>query len=337
VNPGLWAAVATTWLAALLLTAGVRRYALHRQILDIPNARSSHSVPTPRGGGLAIVCAVLPALVWCWSRGWITGDFLLAAAGGGFMTAGIGWLDDHRPVAASVRLVVHFAAAAWAVFWLGGLTFLRAGGLIITLAPAGEVLAALLIVWLLNLYNFMDGVDGLAAAEAVTVCLGAALLAVLAGAPHIVAVTLLLAAASAGFLVWNWAPASIFLGDVGSGFLGYMLAVTALYSERSNGPSLLLWSVLLAVFLSDATVTLLRRAVRREPVFMAHRMHTYQRAVQAGLSHARVAAAVVLTNLLLLGFALLAQADTRLTPASVGAAALLLAWLYQTVERRQPM
>jgi Fuc2NAc and GlcNAc transferase len=330
-------AAAATGLATLGLTAFVRRYALSRALLDVPNARSSHTTPTPRGGGLAIVGILLPAFLWAWSRGWISDEFLVAIAGGGLLTAGIGWLDDHRDVSARVRLVVHFAAAAWAVFWLGGLHALRADPVVLPLGAAGSVLAALFIVWVLNLYNFMDGIDGIAAVEAVTVCAGAALVAWLAGASHVAISAVLIAAASAGFLVWNWAPARIFLGDVGSGFLGYVLAVTALYSERSAGPPLLLWALLLGVFLLDATLTLLRRLLRGDAVFSAHRSHAYQRAVQSGHSHAAVATAVAMTNMLLLGLALLTLAEPGLLLIAVAVTAVVLGWLYHRVERRQPM
>jgi Fuc2NAc and GlcNAc transferase len=326
-----------TGVASLALTAAVRRYALARALLDVPNVRSSHTTPTPRGGGLAIVCAILPALGWAWTRGWVPGDFFMAVAGGGLLTAGIGWVDDHRHVPAGVRLVVHFYSAAWAVFWLGGLSDLRAGPLMIPLGATGSPLAAVFIVWMLNLYNFMDGIDGIATVEAVMVCVGSALVAWLVGAPHVAGVAILIAAACTGFLVWNWAPARIFLGDVGSSFVGFVLGVTALFSERSAGPPLLFWTILLGVFLMDATLTLLRRLLRGDAVLSAHRSHAYQRAVQSGYSHAAVTTAVAMTNLLLLGLVLLAVAEPRLLLASLVATVALLGWLYHWVERRQPM
>jgi Fuc2NAc and GlcNAc transferase len=328
---------AGTSLATLTLTAVVRRYALTHSLIDIPNARSSHKVPTPRGGGLAIVCTVLPALAWAASHGSVSGEFIVAVAGGGLLTAGIGWLDDHRSVSPPARLVAHFAAAIWALAWLGGLDAVRAGPVVLEMGTTGTVLGAIFIVWLINLYNFMDGIDGLAAVETLTVCLGAAILAWMAGATHVAVPAVLLAAANAGFLVWNWAPARIFLGDVGSGFLGYLLAVTAVYSERSAGPPLLIWAVLLGVFIMDATATLVRRLLRGHAVFSAHRLHAYQRAVQSGYTHANVTTAVALINVLLLGLALLEFADARLLGIILGSTGLLLGFIYHRVERRLPM
>jgi Fuc2NAc and GlcNAc transferase len=328
-------AVATA-LAVWALTAVVRRYAI-RALLDVPNARSSHSMPTPRGGGLAIACCLLTALVVAWIGGWISGAFAAAALGGGALTAAVGWIDDHRALPPAWRLIAHFAAAFWAIHWLGSPGQLQVGAFILPLGHFAPVLTVLLIVWLLNLYNFMDGIDGLAGVEAVTACAGGAVLAALLGAPHVATIAILIGAAAAGFLVWNWAPAKIFLGDVGSGFLGYILAITALHSEGTGGPPLLAWLVLLGVFVTDATVTLLRRLARGEAVFSAHRSHAYQRAVQAGWSHAQVSGAVAVTNVALAGLALLAQANNRYSLLFAAAAAVGLLSLYRRVERRQPM
>jgi Fuc2NAc and GlcNAc transferase len=150
---------------------------------------------------------------------------------------------------------------------------------------AGAVLAVLGLAWLLNLFNFMDGIDGLAGLQAVCVSVGGACLAWLAGAPDAGRAPLLLAAASAGFLVWNRPPARIFMGDVGSGFLGLMLGVLALDAARVRPGLLWGWAVLLAVFVADASVTLLRRALRGERLSAAHRSHAYQRLVRRWGGH----------------------------------------------------
>lgn len=287
------------FVTSLLLTGGVRRYA-RRALLDLPNERSSHSRPTPRGGGLAIVASFLmgmlvlnwmavapPALVW-------------ALIGGGALVAGIGWLDDHRHVSPMWRIAVHVAAAAWALYCLRGLPQLQVGTATLSLGWVGTALALLTVVWLTNLYNFMDGIDGLAAGEAVTVALAAAGLLWWSGATGLAMVAALLAVACGGFLWWNWPPAKIFMGDVGSGFLGYCFAVLMLASEKTDALPLAAWLILLAVFVSDASYTLASRIMRGERWYTAHRSHAYQRLIQLGHSHFRVMSAVMLVNLLVL-------------------------------------
>ncbi|HEU5207807.1 MAG TPA: hypothetical protein VFU06_00235, partial [Longimicrobiales bacterium] len=193
------------------------------------------------------------------------------------------------------------------------------------------------IVWLINLYNFMDGIDGIAASEALVVCAVGALLASLMGASSVAIAAAVIAAAAAGFLVWNWDPAKIFMGDVGSGLLGYCIAVVALGSENLGGPPLFVWLVLGAVFFVDATVTLLRRVLHGEVWFVAHRRHAYQRAVQAGLAHAVVTGAVVGLNVLLGAIAYLMVADTRRAPILLVGALVLVLTVYLLIERAQPM
>lgn len=322
---------------AAAMTWAVRHYALRNAVLDVPNERSSHTAPTPRGGGIGIFVAVVTGLVVGWLVGWIEPPLFYALIGGGTMVAGIGFLDDHGDVPAWLRATVHFAAALWGLYLLGGLPQLRFGATTLTLGWTGWVLGATAIVWAINLYNFMDGIDGIAGSEAVVVCAAAALLAALAGSVSIAVTAGVIAAASTGFLVWNWAPARIFMGDVGSGFLGYVIAVAAFASEAMGGPSLLVWLILLGIFVVDATVTLLRRMARRERWFAAHRSHAYQRAVQAGYSHARVSSTVVVINILLVAFAFAATRWPDYAPLVALGALAMLAAAYLGVERLRPM
>jgi Fuc2NAc and GlcNAc transferase len=205
------------------------------------------------------------------------------------------------------------------------------------LGVAGTILGAVGIAWLTNLYNFMDGIDGIAGGEALAAGTAGGALLMAAGAPGLGAAALLLAAASAGFLAWNWPPAKIFMGDVGSGFLGFAFCVLAVLSERSGAVPLAVWMMLLGVFVFDATATLLRRVLNGEHFFEAHRRHAYQRAVQSGLSHGRVSGGVLAVNLALAGAAAVAcsQRPLILPIAAVSLAALLA--LYLWVERRKPM
>lgn len=279
------------------LTMLVRRYAIKTHWLDHPNDRSSHTAPTPRGGGLGIAIASLGAAVALWFSGQIDDRLLVAVLGGGFLVATIGMLDDRRAVSVRVRMLAHFAAAGWAIGWLGGLPPIQFAERSIDLGIAGDLAAVIGIVWTLNLFNFMDGIDGIAGSEAAFITLAATVLTATAGlSPGVSSIALAVGAACIGFLIWNWPPAKIFMGDVGSGFLGYAIAVLAIAGARDTATSVIVWLILGAVFFVDATVTLVRRVIQREPVHEAHRTHAYQWLARRWQSHRRVTVAVMLIN-----------------------------------------
>jgi Fuc2NAc and GlcNAc transferase len=284
--------------AALFLTGLLRRYALARSILDIPNERSSHSLPTPRGGGVAIVVSFMLALLIVALSGALPGHQLSAFAGAGGLIAALGFQDDRGHIQAGWRLLGHFAAAAWALYWLGIMPKLVVPGGLLDLRWAGYVLGALYLVWLLNLYNFMDGIDGIAGVEAITVCAGAAALGWLADTdPVLWILPLFLASAVAGFLVWNFPPARIFMGDAGSGFLGITLGILSLQAAIAKPVLLWAWVILLGVFIVDATVTLMRRLLRGLKPYEAHRSHAYQYTSRRLAAHKPVTIAVGLINI----------------------------------------
>lgn len=280
-----------------VLTGVLRRYALARSLIDVPNSRSSHSVPTPRGGGVAIVLTFLSALAVVALLGAVASEYVWAVVGGGGVVALIGFLDDHGHIAARWRLVAHFAGAFWVLAAIGGVPPLAQFGQQISLGVPGVLLAALYLVWLLNLYNFMDGIDGIASVEAICACVGGALLLVLNGRADLAALPVLLAAAVAGFLWWNFPPAKIFMGDAGSGFLGIVLGVLSLQAGWVAPELLWAWLILLGVFVVDATWTLLRRLLRGERVYEAHRSHAYQRAARRFGRHLPVTLAVAAINM----------------------------------------
>jgi len=294
--------------ASMIGTGLMFRYALRHSVLDVPNERSSHRAPTPRGGGVAIVGAFLLGCVLLWVPGRISTPFVAAILGAGAMVAIVGFIDDHAHIAARWRLLAHSAAAAWALAWLGGLPPVSFAGGVQPLGIAGDVLAGVALVWLLNLYNFMDGIDGIAGIEAVTVCAGAIVVYAAShdatGAWYPAA---LLGAATLGFLMWNFPPAKIFMGDAGSGFLGMTLGVLALDAAIRRPEWLWSWIILLGTFVVDATVTLLFRLSRGEKLYEAHRSHAYQHAAHRYRSHRRVTLSVGAINLAwLLPIALLA-------------------------------
>ena len=277
----------------------MRRQALAHQLLDVPNSRSSHTVATPRGGGVAIALSTLVTLLVLGGMGFLDWPSALTLNGGGFLVALIGFVDDRFHVAPRWRLVGHFVAAAWVLERLGGAPTLTAMGFVFDPGWLGLAIAVVYVVWMLNLTNFMDGIDGLAGVEVITVCLGGILLGQIAApGTQLWIAPLVLAAATLGFLVWNWPPARIFMGDTGSGFLGFMLAALSLQAGWVASRLFWCWVILVGVFAVDATVTLVVRVSRGEKFYVAHRSHAYQHAAVSHGAHLPVTVAVGLINVL---------------------------------------
>ncbi|WP_191632400.1 MraY family glycosyltransferase [Pseudomonas fluorescens] len=292
----IWWLFAAVAVASLVMTWLLRRYAIASSLMDMPNVRSSHSVPTPRGGGVAIVLSFLIAIpllaFWGalhWAGAW-------AILGSGLLVATVGFLDDHGHIAARWRLLAHFSAAAWALAWMGGMPPIQVAGEVFDLSWVGHILAGIYLVWMLNLYNFMDGIDGIASVEAVCACLGACLVYWLTGQQELMIAPLLLVMAVIGFLYWNFPPARIFMGDAGSGFLGLILAILSLQAAWIDPGFLWVWLILLGVFIVDATFTLGRRLLRGDKVYEAHRSHAYQFASRVYGRHLPVTLTVVAIN-----------------------------------------
>lgn len=261
-------------LLSAALTWAARGYALRRQLFDQPGERRSHSVATPRGGGIAIVISLLVTAgvaMWAWPAALPS---LLVAALGLALVAGIGWWDDHRPLPAMRRLMVHFIAAAL----LAALVRVHGGSWLLA------VLVLLFTASLINIWNFMDGINGIAASQAVVVALG---LAPLLPWPYSLA-AIALGLACLGFLPFNFPRARIFMGDVGSGALGYAVAAVLALASVKTDINWILLLVSASPFLVDAGFTLLARIISGQRWMEPHTQHVYQRAVQAGASHARV-------------------------------------------------
>ena len=275
----------------------IRRYAEHRRIMDHPNERSSHSTPTPRGGGLAIVVVVTGTGLWS-MREAEPGRVLVYIVCG-LVIAYLGWRDDVHSLSTRVRFAVQGLVAAVSIYGLGyarEVTIPLVGEL--QLGAFGVVITFLWIVGLTNAYNFMDGIDGIAGGVALAGGLGWMMLATQANIPFAFWVALAIAASSLGFLGHNWSPAKIFMGDVASTFLGYTFAVLPLLSATEGGDALMLGTLLMWTFIMDAGVTFIRRALKRENVFAAHRTHLYQRLVIGGYSHRKVSTLYISLTLL---------------------------------------
>jgi len=283
-----------------MLTGLVRKYALSRSIIDIPNERSSHTVPTPRGGGLAIVILLLMAIGYCYLSEKFSFDLMLALGGGILMVAIVGWVDDHKHIPAVYRATVYSLAAIWAITWINGEFSLYNDTYGFLFGMLDSLFIVVGIVWLTNLFNFMDGTDALAGME--SICTGSAtcFLFYLEGQFGMMLVSAVICLACCGFLFWNWPPAKIFMGDVGSCSLGFCFGILAVMSELTNSIPIAIWFILLAVFICDATYTLFMRVVRREKWYKAHKTHAYQRLVLCGMTHKKLVSLVSVINILIL-------------------------------------
>ena len=267
--------------------------------MDVPNERSSHLTPTPRGGGIAFVATSLVGLFILLLNNTLNKEDLLALGCAGAIVAIAGFLDDRQKISgAMIRLVLHGIGAIILVVGVGFPSQIFLFDRTISTGLIGSILGVLYLVWLLNLFNFMDGTDGIAASEAIFVCLAGAILNyhVLSGTNHSAA-AVVLAASTIGFLLYNWSPAEIFMGDVGSGYLGVMIGGLSLLAAKQQPELLWVWIILLAVFVSDATVTLIRRLLRKQKPHVAHRSHAYQHLAVLFASHAKVSLLVFAVNI----------------------------------------
>ncbi len=275
----------------------MRAYALKKNIIDNPNERSSHSIPTPRGGGVAVVCSYLLALAVLIYSQQLTVHIGLTLMGAGFVIALLGFLDDHGHINSMLRLAIHFLVAIGAVISLGGFAEVTIfNGL--QLGFVANIIAVLFLVWLLNLYNFMDGINGIASVEAITTTASMAILYSLLNTSLNSDLLWLLAACVFGFLLWNFPKAKIFMGDACSGFLGLTLGILALIALKENLALFCAWIICLGVFVVDATYTLIKRVLSGYKMYDAHRSHSYQILSRKWGSHTPVTLAVAAINLL---------------------------------------
>lgn len=279
------------WVASFTTVGVVRRIALANGVMDQPTDRGSHSTPTPRGGGLGAIAAILPAFVWIASRQEGILHAMLLAVAGASAVALVGWLDDRRGLGVRSRLAVHI---------LAGLTV---GMLALALLPQGPpVVGAALFVWWafwtvssINLVNFMDGINGLVASQ-IAIFAGAAMLLGSASTPSS-AYAAVVAGACAGFLPWNFPRARIFLGDVGSGTLGLLVPLVAVLVLRDDVSDIVRVHLPLLPLYGDATITILRRWRRGERLSVPHRSHLYQRLANGGFGHVRVTCLYALASI----------------------------------------
>ena len=267
--------LAAALLLSVISTAWIGRYVTRHKIMDIPNNRSSHLEPTLRGGGMSIVIVFILLVLLTATN--LPMKTLIAIVASGSIVAMVGWLDDHQHLSVSMRLIFHFIAAALSLSLLG-LPEVAVGYEVWQPGWFGYLLTAVGLVWCLNFFNFMDGIDGIAAVQTATMTLAAAIILMVTGNTEpFLFYLLLLCVVSIGFLVWNWSPARIFMGDAASGFSGFMLGLFAILTSVEGPMNVWSWVILFGVFGTDATVTLILRCLKKETLHEAHRQHAYQR------------------------------------------------------------
>jgi len=288
-------------LFSYIFTGLVRRYSLQNSLIDKPNERSSHVVPTPRGGGLPISILVLGSILILLIVDWLPINIAVAMFGGGCMVTIIGWIDDHKDIPALWRGCSYLLASMWALYFLDSVDQITLGEpVIINVGLVVSVICVLGISWLVNLYNFMDGTDGLAAIQAISTGAPAGVIFWVNNQQGLAVICFVISAACLGFLYWNWSPAKIFMGDVSSCLIGFTFGVLAIAGEHTHTMPVSIWLIFLAIFVWDATFTLIRRVLSGEKWYLAHRSHAYQRLTQLGCSHSTLALSVLVLNVTIL-------------------------------------
>lgn len=279
------------------MTYFMRVYALKKNIIDNPNERSSHSIPTPRGGGVAVVVSYILGVMLLIYLDYLSQQIGLTLIVSGFIIALLGFFDDHGHINSMFRLAIHFMVAIGVVVSLGGFSEVKIFNNFL-LGFSANIIAVLFLVWLLNLYNFMDGINGIASVEAITTLMSMVVIYFIFNIQLNIEILWLLSACAFGFLLWNFPKAKIFMGDACSGFLGLTLGILALIALKENLALFCAWIICLGVFIVDATFTLIRRVLGGYKMYDAHRSHAYQILSRKLSSHTPVTIAVALVNIL---------------------------------------
>lgn len=280
------------------LTYFVKIIAKRKSLIDIPNERSSHVIPTPRGGGIAIAGTWFATISYLFYINKIESNLYFALMSG-LLISGVSFIDDIYNLKSLPRLIIQALATVIALYFVGGLIKIDFGFFVFENKIILTAFAFIGVIWFINLFNFIDGIDGYASSEAIFVTLA---MAGLLGDK----VLLILALAVLGFLPWNWQKAKIFMGDVGSTLLGFTIAVFAIYYQNNNSSSIIIWLMLTSLFWFDATFTLYRRYRNNEKLSQAHRKHAYQRITQAGFSHQRTVIYSICINIVFYGLTIFA-------------------------------
>ncbi len=313
---------------SILLTLSVKKLAEKKSIVDIPNERSSHTIPTPRGGGVAIVISWLIGISYFYFEELIVPNLYYAFLGGIPLMV-IGIIDDIINVKPLLRLLVQSFSAIWALYFLGGHTMIDFGFYTFSNIYIVSIFAFIVVLWFINLFNFIDGIDGYLSTG---VLLYSGALFFLSNNYSV----LVLAAAVLGFLIWNWQPAKIFMGDVGSTLLGFNFIVFAIYFQNSEEISFIIPIILSSIFWFDTTLTLYRRWRNKEEISKPHKKHAYQRLTQAGYSHQKVVLLSILLNVIIISIIAITTFFPKFILLSLIFTMLILTLVVRFVDNKKP-
>ena len=281
------------FLISFSFTYFIKNYMIKKSLVASVNERSSHTTPTPHGGGIALCLTWFIGLVYLYFMGQIESNLFYALLFGAVISI-VSFFDDIYELSPKLRLIIQATVAIGGLYFLGGFETFTFGIFDIQNPILTNVFAFFMIIWFINLYNFLDGINGYAGSEAVFLALAGF---VLFGGNHF----LVLAVAVLGFLYWNWNKAKIFMGDVGSTLLGYSIAIFTIYYANEEATNFWIWIILFGLFWFDATLTLVRRKRNKEKLSQAHKKHAYQRLTQSGWSHFKVTNYSIGINLILFG------------------------------------
>lgn len=325
-------------LSAVLVRVFYHYAIKQRVLLDIPNARSSHQEATPRGGGIVFALLWFLVVLVSFACHQLSLQQLIVILPGTLIVTLLGYWDDYKDLTAKKRLIIQLLAAIVCVSIFGEVPSLHLfGQSIIYLGPWGIILTILGLIWSTNLYNFMDGLDGMAAVEALFVFGMGGLLFWHAGALQMAYLVWALVPLVAGFLIWNWPKARVFMGDGGSYCLGFLVGLFALIGDRWYNIPVAMWVILYSVFWFDATLTLIRRAFRRENLSQAHREHAFHRLQRVGFSHAQMLYGLIALNILFSGIIIVILFEPYYLKSGLLITLLILLVIYWIIERLKPM
>lgn len=316
------------FISSFIITYLVREFAIKKSIMDVPNERSSHTIATPRGGGLAIAITWFSGITFLFFTNNIDTNLYYALISG-ILISIISFIDDIYNLKSTPRMVVQAICAGLALYFIGGLQKLDLGFYIIENVYLLSAIAFIGIIWFINLFNFIDGIDGYTASETIFVAIT---LFFLTGQ----SLSLILAFSTLGFLIWNWQKAKIFMGDIGSTLLGFTIIVLAIHYQNTNQVSLINSLTLTSVFWFDATYTLFKRFLNKEKLSEPHRKHFYQRIVQSGFSHQKTVLYAMFINVILFSLIYLTSKNSNIILVSLLISLILLFIVSKLIDKRKP-
>jgi Fuc2NAc and GlcNAc transferase len=314
-----------------------RIYAIHKKLLDQPNHRSSHVIPIPVGAGVVFPVLLIILLLILYFFNFIDIFYLIILIPPVVAISLVGFLDDKYKLASKWRFLVQILGAIYSVFIIGEYSSINLGFIGINLNLLGYFFAILMLLWSTNLYNFMDGIDGIAAIEAIFIFGVGGVFIWYSGGAEFAVIIWSIVAIAIGFLIWNKPPAKIFMGDVGSTLLGFLVVLFGLIGEIWYNVPFLLWVILYGVFLFDATVTLLRRIKHGDVWYHAHRLHAYQRLQLQKWSHKKILFGIIVVNIILAVLAIFGFLFPQYIVILLAVTIILLSIVYWRIEKIQPM